>query len=335
MNISLKALNHCQELLSRQEQALHIFFNTFCCERLQAFVDRLLDHKGKVFFSGVGKSFCIAQKLVATMQSFGERAFLLSPGGLLHGDLGVVQEGDVVILLSKSGETQEILDWVPHFQERGVFLVAMTSCEYSRLARVADEVLLLPAVQELDPFNLLPTNSTAIQMLAGDLLAMALLHGRGISLSTFGKNHPAGQIGLKANAKVGEYMYARHEVPLCSPHDSLASSLKVFSTFGHGCVCVVQEDGALLGIFTDGDLRRALEKYQGDILEKTLEEVMTLNPKTICEDADINTALHMMEKGRPVAALPVVDRTYGRYVVGLLHIHVLARAGFVSPAGGK
>lgn len=336
MNVSLEALNYCQELLNRQEQACRVFFDSFDCERLRALANRLFNHPGKIFFSGIGKSLCIAQKIVATMQSFGEQAFVLYPGGLLHGDLGVVQPKDIVILLSKSGETQEILDWVPHFHERGVFVVGITTNEHSRLAQLANETLLLPEVQELDSFNLLPTNSTLIQMLAGDLLAMLVLHARNVPLSTFGKNHPAGQIGVKANAKVAEYMYAKFEVPVCSPQATLADSLKVFSMFGHGCVCVVQEDGTLVGIFTDGDLRRALERFQGHILNKTLQEVMTPNPKVISEDADINAALCMMELGRPVAALPVVDRVHKRYVVGLLHIHVLARAGLVSvPASGQ
>lgn len=328
MNTSLDVLDRCQELLIQQEQALRIFFDSFDFSPLRLLVKKLSSHRGKLFFSGIGKSHCIAQKIVATLQSFGEQAFLLSSGGLLHGDIGVVQTGDVVCLLSKSGETQEILDWIPCLKERRVHLIGFTSSRTSRLALACDEIVLLPMVPELDPFNLMPTNSTVVQLLVGDLLAMMLLHARQTPLSTFGRNHPGGQIGLKANAKIKDYIYSKEDVPFCSPTATVQASLNIFSAFGHGCVCVVGEDETLLGIFTDGDLRRALEKFQGDVLDKTLLEVMTTHPKTIYRDADVITALQLMEQGKPITMLPVVD--YDQRVVGLLHMHVLARAGFVS-----
>lgn len=159
-------------------------------------------------------------------------------------------------------------------------------------------------------------------------MSILLLHARQTSLATFGRNHPGGQIGLKANAKIKDYIYSRTDVPFCAPLDSIKKSLKTFSTFGHGCVCVIGEDDVLLGIFTDGDLRRALEKFQGDVLNKTLQEVMTRHPKTIHQDADVITALRLMEQDQPITMLPVIDNN--QRVVGLLHMHVLARAGFVS-----
>lgn len=320
-------MDRCQELLIQQEQALRIFFDSFDYEPLHLLVQKITSHRGKIFFSGIGKSQCIAQKIVATLQSFGEQAFFLSSGGLLHGDVGVVQPGDIVCLLSNSGETQELLDWIPCLKERESILIGITSSKTSRLALASDAIILLPKVQELDPFNLMPTNSTVVQLLVGDLLSILLLHARQTSLAAFGKNHPGGQIGLKANAKIKDYIYSRVDVPVCLPFDSIKNSLKIFSTFGHGCVCVVGEDDVLLGIFTDGDLRRALEMFQGNVLNKTLQEVMTKDPKTIHQEADVMTALRLMEKDQPVTMLPVVD--HNQRVVGLLHMHVLARAGFV------
>ncbi|AAF39499.1 KpsF/GutQ family sugar-phosphate isomerase [Chlamydia trachomatis] len=318
----------CLDIFHKQKQVISRYFANFHCDVVRQLTERLLCHQGAVFFSGIGKSGCIARKLVATMQSFGEKAFFLS-GDLLHGDLGVVSSGDIVCLFSNSGETREILEWIPHLKNRQVFLVGITSSPCSSLAVFSDFVVMLPKLEELDPFNLIPTTSTTCQLLFSDLLAMTVLRCRKISLSDYGKNHPSGQIGLKANGKVRDYLSPRTEVPFCSPSITVSEALTVLSSYGYGCVCVVNEQFELLGIFTDGDLRRGLSECGGAILECPLEQVMTRKPKVISEDSDVLLGLEMMESGNPVTVLPVVDAQHQRFIVGLLHMHTLARAGLL------
>ncbi|AKC30602.1 KpsF/GutQ family sugar-phosphate isomerase [Chlamydia trachomatis] len=322
------AENLCLDIFHKQKQVISQYFASFHYDCVHQLTEKLLCHQGSVFFSGIGKSGCIARKLVATMQSFGEKAFFLS-GDLLHGDLGVVSPGDIVCLFSNSGETREILEWIPHLKNRPIFLVGITAAPCSSLAAFSDFVVVLPKLEELDPFDLMPTTSTTCQLLFSDLLAMTLLRCRKISLSDYGSNHPSGQIGLKANGKVKDYLYPRTEVPFCSPLTTVAESLPTLSSYGYGCVCVVNELFELLGIFTDGDLRRGLSEYGGDILAYPLQQIMTRNPKVISEDSDVLLSLEMMESGNPVTVLPVVDAQQQRFIVGLLHMHALARAGLL------
>ncbi|WP_201456697.1 SIS domain-containing protein [Chlamydia sp. 17-3921] len=329
MSSSVVITDLCQEILSKQKEAVDAFFSSFQCENSILLVEKILKHSGWIFFSGVGKSGHIARKVVATLQSLSERALFLSHGDMLHGDLGLVQDGDIVCFFSKSGETQELLKCVPYLKEREITLVAVTSSPYSSLAVLADHVIILPLVPELDPFNLIPTTSTLYQMLFGDLLSMLLLHGRGVTLSTYGKNHPSGQIGLKAQGRVYDYMFPKTEVPFCSRYDSVSVALETFSAYGCGCVCIVSSNFELLGIFTDGDLRRALSQYGGDVLSLSLEKIMTKNPRIIEENADVATALQVMEAKNPITVLPVVDNENSKFVVGLLHVHTLAKAGLL------
>ncbi|WP_348663757.1 KpsF/GutQ family sugar-phosphate isomerase [Chlamydia vaughanii] len=323
------AIDLCQDIVNKQQVVLERFFDTFHCQDTWLLAEKILEHKGAIFFSGVGKSGCVARKIVATLQSFGEQAIFLSSGDVLHGDLGVIRPGDIVCLFSKSGETRELLEWIPYLKERGVFLVGVTSAAYSSLSIFCDHVVMLPMIEELDPFNLVPTTSTTCQMLFGDLLAITLLRSRGISLSEYGKNHPGGQIGLKVVGKIRDYMFPKTEVPFCSPEHTIGYSLDIFSSYGCGCVCIVNEQFEMLGVFTDGDLRRSLARFGGDVLSQKLENVMTANPKVISEDADVALGLQMMESGSPITILPVVDAENQRYVVGLLHMHTLAKAGLI------
>ncbi|SPN73645.1 Arabinose 5-phosphate isomerase KdsD,D-arabinose 5-phosphate isomerase,Predicted signal-transduction protein containing cAMP-binding and CBS domains,sugar isomerase, KpsF/GutQ family,SIS domain [Chlamydia serpentis] len=329
MNPLMISTDVCQDILSKQKESINFFFQTFQSEETIQLVEKMLDHSGWVFFSGVGKSGCVARKVVATLQSLSERSLFLSPIDLLHGDLGLVNAGDFVCLFSKSGETQELLNTIPHLKNRGVIIVGITSVPYSNLAALSDLVIILPSVSELDPFNLIPTNSTTCQMIFGDFLAMLLFHGRGISLSAYGHNHPSGQIGMKANGKVKDFMFPKTEVPFCNPEDKVGVCLEIISAYGCGCVCVINSQFRLIGIFTDGDLRRSLACHGGKVLSLSLSEVMTPNPRFITEDADIAIALQLMETNSPVAVLPVLDNEENRHVTGLLHMHTLAKAGLL------
>ncbi|WP_100934602.1 KpsF/GutQ family sugar-phosphate isomerase [Candidatus Chlamydia corallus] len=329
INPSMISAGVCQNILGKQKEAVDFFFQAFQSEEAMQLAEKILHHSGWVFFSGVGKSGCVARKVVATLQSLSERALFLSPVDLLHGDLGLVSPGDLVCLFSKSGETQELIDTVPHLKNRGAIIVTITSVPYSNLAALSDLVIILPSVAELDPFNLIPTNSTTCQMIFGDFLAMLLFHSRDISLATYGNNHPSGQIGMKANGKVKDFMFPKTEVPFCNPGDKVGFSLEIFSAYGCGCVCIVDLQFRLIGIFTDGDLRRSLACHGGEVLSLSLDEVMTTTPRFITEDADIAMALQLMESNSPVAVLPVLDSEQNRHVTGLLHMHTLAKAGLL------
>ncbi|ANH78321.1 KpsF/GutQ family sugar-phosphate isomerase [Candidatus Chlamydia sanziniae] len=329
MSSSVISIDICEDILTKQKEALNFFFQTFHYKETLELAEKILHHSGWIFFSGMGKSGCIARKIVATLQSLSEHALFFAPGDLLHGDLGLVSPGDIVCLLSKSGEARELLDCIPYLKERGATVVAITSVSYSNLAAMSDHVVILPAIAELDPFNLIPTTSTTCQMLFGDLLAMTVLYGRGVSLSTYGKNHPKGQIGMRANGRVKDYMFPKTEVPFCRPGDNVQFALEIFSAYGCGCVCIVDSEFRLQGIFTDGDLRRSLACYGGEVLSLCLVEVMTSSPRVVTDTTDVAIALRIMETSRPITVLPVVNDEENMCVVGLLHMHTLAKAGLL------
>lgn len=317
----------CGSLFIKQKKLIEMFFAHFDPDRVAELAERIANRSGALFLLGVGKSGCVARKVVATLRSFGEQAYELPVGDLLHGDLGVVRPGDLLCVFSKSGETKELLHCLPFLRARGSEIVAITSSPHSSLAITSHYCVTLPLLEELDPFNLLPTTSTVCQLLFGDLLAMTLLHQRGVSLADCGKNHPAGQIGLRANGKVRDYLFPKNEVPFCSPDCTVADALPILSSYGYGCVCIVDARSTLLGIFTDGDLRRTLVHFQEKGLVQCLAKVMTHSPKVVREDDEIIEGLRLMETGDPVTALPVIDQ-HSR-VVGLLHMHTLAKVGLI------
>lgn len=274
---------------------------------------------GTVITTGVGKSGFIAQKIAATLMSTGTQAVFLSPGGALHGDLAVVKRGDVVLAFSKSGETQELLDLIPYFKERGARVAAFTSAEGSRLARASEIAVILPLQRELCPFDLAPTNSTVFQLLAGDVLAVALMHRKGIQKELFAMNHPGGLIGRRIALRVGELMVKGEALPLCLPKQTLMELLPELSAKRCGCLIVRSEAGQLQGVFTDGDLRRALERLGSKALETKIENLMSKAPRTAQAGELAWDAMRRMEDPiRPVTALPVLQE--GR-VVGLIRMH--------------
>lgn len=285
-------------------------------------VDLLAAATGRIVVSGMGKSGHVARKIAATLASTGAPALFVHPAEASHGDLGMIVAGDAVLALSNSGETAELADLIAHSRRFGLPLVAITGRAESTLATAADAVLLLPAAREACPMGLAPTTSTTMQMALGDALAVALLTRRGFGAADFRQFHPGGKLGARLR-RVREIMHTGDALPLAGPDTPMDAALVHMTSKRFGCLGVADEAGRLIGMFTDGDLRRAMG---GTLLSKRLGDVMNPRPRTIAPDTLAAEALHQMnDPERPITALFVVDET-GR-PAGILHIHDLLRAG--------
>jgi arabinose-5-phosphate isomerase len=290
-------------------------------------VDLLAECKGKVVIVGVGKSGIIGQKIAATMTSAGTAALYLHPSDALHGGLGIVQATDVVIMLSNSGETDEIIAMLPYLKNRQVAIVAIVGNVNSTLARRADVVLDASVDKEACPLNLAPTTSTTVALAIGDALAMTVMKVKGLTSDDFAVNHPAGRLGKRLTLRVGDLMHCDGENPTIAMGSSWVEVVRAISKGGLGAVCVIDEAGRLAGIITDGDLRRAIEQTSHESLAKlTCDDFMTCKPVVATPDLLAFDALQLMED-RPsqISVLPVVDQE-GK-CVGLISVHDIVRTG--------
>lgn len=280
--------------------------------------------KSKVVVIGVGKSGVIAQKIAQTLTSTGTVAIFVHPSDALHGSLGVITNGDVVIALSNSGETDEIVAILPTLSHRNVPLVAIVGNVDSTLARKADAVLDASVDKEACPLNLAPTTSTTVALAIGDAIAMTLMEEQGLTVEDFAVNHPAGRLGKRLTMKVSDLM---HDSPNVSPDAGWIEVVKAISKFALGAVNVVNGTGVLAGIVTDGDLRRTIERTNAESLaDLTAEQMMTSAPISASPEMLAYDALQLMEN-RPsqISVLPVVDE-HGA-CVGLLRLHDIVRSG--------
>ncbi len=288
-------------------------------------MERLAAIEGRVVVSGMGKSGHIARKIAATLASTGTPALFVHPAEASHGDLGMIVAGDAVLLLSNSGETPELADLIAHCRRFALPLIAITTEPASTLAKQADTVLLLPKMPEACPMGLAPTTSTTMQLALGDALAVALLRRRGFTAADFRQFHPGGKLGARLK-RVAELMHTGEAVPLVSPETRMDDALLVMTEKRFGCVGVIDGAGRLIGIITDGDLRRAMG---ADLLTRRAGEIMTAQPRTIAPSALAAEALHQMSgRAPPITTLFVVDPEAGDgRPLGILHIHDLLRAG--------
>lgn len=283
-----------------------------------------LECPGTIIFTGVGKSGFIAQKITQTLVSTGTKAVFLSPTDALHGDIGIVSAGDLLVCFSKSGATEELIRLVPYAKAKGARLVAITSVLGSPLDKACHISVNLPLHRELCPFDLAPVTSTAIQMCFGDTAAIALMQAKHLTKEQYAMNHPAGRIGKRLILRVDDVMVSGDSLPLTSPAVLMPDVLVELSHKGCGCVLVADDDKNLKGIFTDGDLRRALQKFGGDIMSRKVSEVMTTSPKTVSVGVKAVDAMSSMEAAPKVTAMPVLD---GERVAGLVTLHGLVSAG--------
>jgi len=288
-------------------------------------VELLRAHAGKVVVTGVGKSGCVAQKLAATLCSTGTPAVFLHPCDASHGDLGIYAEGDPTILISKSGNTSELVGLLPALRGVSSPLIGILGNRHSPLGKAVDIALDASVRAEADPFNLAPTASTAVAAALGDALALAVMQARQWTPEDFAARHPAGQLGRNLRVYVEQVMHSGGDVAWATPESSMHAVIIALNRYPLGAACVLDGAGQLLGLITDGDLRRALESNE-DIRHVRAEDVMTKHPVTIAPGATLREALQMMED-RPsqISVLPVVDPQTGR-CAGLLRLHDLYQA---------
>ncbi len=282
-------------------------------------VELIRTARGRVIVSGMGKSGHVGNKIAATLASTGTPAFFVHPGEASHGDLGMITPEDVILALSWSGETAELKNLTDYSRRFKIALVALTANSDSTLAKAADVVLAMPQAREACPHNLAPTTSSLMQLALGDALAIALLESRGFTANDFGLLHPAGRLGALLKF-ARDLMHTGEAVPLAPLGTRMSAAIIEMSAKRLGCVGIVDARGALVGIITDGDLRRHM---RADLLHATVEDVMTHRPKTIRPDQLASETLEILNSAK-VTALFVVE---GTKPVGIVHIHDLLRAG--------
>ena len=315
-----RALRLARETCETEAAALHAM-GLRLDERFAQAVQRMLQVSGRAVVMGIGKSGHIGRKIAATLASTGTPAFFVHPAEASHGDLGMVTPQDLVLAISNSGESTELTAILPMLRRLGVPLVAMTGGAQSTLARHADIVLDSSVEREACPLNLAPTTSTTVQLALGDALAVALLDARGFRAEDFARSHPGGALGRKLLTLVGDVMRTGAELPVVAPEASFSALMREMSAKGLGCAAIVDAQGTLQGIFTDGDLRRRIEAG-ADLRTATAGAVMHAGPRTIAPSALAADAAAMMEE-HGITSVLVVE---GARLVGLVHVRDLMRA---------
>jgi len=322
LNLAKNIRKTATRVLQNEAQAILDLIN-YLDQDFEACVERILSSKGRVVVTGIGKSAIIANKIVATLNSTGTAALFMHAADAIHGDLGMIQSEDIVICISKSGNTPEIKVLVPLLKKSGSVLVALVSNIKSYLAEHADYVLNATIGEEACPNNLAPTTSTTAHLAMGDALAVCLLELRGFSPEDFAKFHPGGSLGKQLYLKVSDVL-GIDQVPKVSEDSGLTEVILEISGKRLGATAVVDKNDRLVGIITDGDLRRMLQKTL-DIRSIKASEIMTINPKTISKDEFAVRAYNLMQNNN-ITQLVAMD---GDYIVGFVHIHELMKEGIV------
>lgn len=320
-------VDHALELLKLEANAIHAAADRLQRDQLATALNLLAACSGKVVLTGVGKSGIVAQKIGATLTSIGTVAICLHPCDALHGDLGIIAPADIVILLSNSGETDELVLMLPHLKHRGIAIIAILGNLDSTLARQADVVLNASVDREACPLNLAPTASTTVALAIGDALAMTLVQMKGITPEAFALNHPAGRLGKRLTLKVGDVMRQGEDNPILLEQAPWLEIVSAITQGGAGAVTIVDGEQTLVGLITDGDLRRWVQKVPSAQLDQlTAGQIMTPSPVAVIPEMLAYKALQMMEN-RPsqISVLPVVDPR--QKCVGLLRLHDILRSG--------
>ncbi len=287
--------------------------------------DLILACNGRVVVTGMGKSGHIANKIAATLASTGTTAFFVHPGEASHGDLGMITREDVVIAISSSGNTSEIITLLPLIKRLGIPLISMTGDPLSTLAQAATANLDIGVTREACPLNLAPTTSTTVTLVLGDAMAIALLEARGFSAEDFAFSHPGGTLGRKLLLRIADIMHSDHLVPCVLATQPIQDALVEMTEKGFGMTCVIDPQKRLVGIFTDGDLRRVVDQ-EIDIKRTQMSTVMSTQPKTVHSEMLAAEALKIME-GLSITALLVEDNE--QCPIGVVHMHDLLKAGVV------
>ena len=316
-NPALQAIRIEREAISALENRIDDHFIRAC--------EVIMACKGRVVVTGMGKSGHIGHKIAATLASTGTPSFFVHPGEASHGDMGMITSQDVVIAISNSGNTSEVVTILPLIKRMGAPLISMTGNPASTLAKEAVANLDVSVEAEACPLGLAPTSSTTATLVMGDALAVALLEARGFSAEDFAFSHPGGSLGRKLLLRVTDIMHTGDRIPIVNEGTTLSGALLEISRKGLGMTTVVNDTGAMTGIFTDGDLRRTLDKSI-DVHTTPMRDVMTRNGRTIQPDQLAAEALNVME-GLKISALPVTDENGA--LVGAINMHDLLRAGVI------
>jgi arabinose-5-phosphate isomerase len=323
-------LQRAKEVLNIEASGIGSLMDRLDDSFIQA-IELLYNCRGKVVVTGLGKSGLICRKIAATFSSTGTPSFFLHAGDANHGDMGMIMEGDVVLAVSNSGETEEILTLIPTLKRIGVRLIVLTGNHNSSLSRAADVVIDAGVPEEACPLGLSPTASTTAALALGDALAVILLEKKGFKEEDFALRHPGGILGRKLLLRVEDLMHRDADVPLVNEETLMKDAILIITSKRLGVTGVTDKRGNLIGVITDGDLRRGLQAHGDGILSKKAEEIMTLKPRSIEKDALASQALARMEENmpRPITSLFVVEKAGDRSPVGILHIHDLLKAGIV------
>ena len=323
-SLQYEDLKHAVETINQEIETLEILKNSLDGNLSKA-LDLLQDCKGRVIVTGIGKSGHIARKMAATFASTGTVAFFVHPAEASHGDLGMISDDDVVIAISYSGESKELSDILIYAKRHNIPLIAITKNPESALGKNSTLVLRLPDNGEACPLGLAPTSSTTATIVLGDVLAVDLMERRGFSATDFRQRHPGGKLGAIL-CKVADVMHKGNEMPLLDENALMRDALLVMSEKMLGCVGIVNSEGELTGIITDGDLRRWMSRDKSpDLILEKVTSVMTKNPKTISPDALIVDAVNMMNNtGQGITNIFAVQE---QKPVGVIHIHDCLKAG--------
>jgi arabinose-5-phosphate isomerase len=325
------------EILARAKEVLKIEANGILSltdqldDNFVKAVELLYDCRGKVVVTGLGKSGIICRKIAATFSSTGTPSFFLHAGDGAHGDLGMIMKDDIVLAISNSGETEEVLKLLPIIKRFGMKLIVVTGNPDSALSRAGDVVLKVAVKEEACPLGLAPTTSTTAALAIGDALALVLLAKKGFKEEDFALRHPGGTLGRKLLLRVEDLMHRAPDLPLVSKETPMNEVIFVISSKRLGVTGVVDDGGNLVGVVTDGDLRRGIQAHGDDFLRTKADEVMTRQPRCIEKDALASDALSSMEANqpRPITSLFVVEQPGGTIPIGIVHIHDLLKAGLV------
>ncbi|MBN2031619.1 KpsF/GutQ family sugar-phosphate isomerase [bacterium] len=317
------SIQKAKEVIRIEAQAIQALIS-HVDEHFQKAVDMLLNCKGRVIITGMGKSGIIAQKIASTLTSTGSAALFLHPAEGLHGDLGAVLKDDIVICISKSGNTEEILRLIPLFRRQGVPIISILGNIDSMIAKQSDVVLNVRVKEEACPYDLVPTSSTTAALVMGDALAMALFQERGLSAEDFAQLHPGGDIGKRFLFYVDDVMRTGEDVATVEEETPLSRAVLEITSKRLGATCVLNREKQLVGIITDGDLRRLVE-HKHDIWDLKAKDVMHQNPICVQSGVLVAEALHVME-AHSVNQLIITDQE--KKPVGMVHLHDLLKAGF-------
>ena len=321
---TLNLINTAKKVLDIEAQAILRIKNTLDETQFAKAIDAIYNCKGRVIVTGMGKSGHIGKKIAATFSSTGTPSYFLHPAESTHGDSGIITREDVIIAISNSGESQELLNLLPLVKRFGLTIIAMTGNPNSTLGKASDIFIDVSVEKEACPLGKAPTASTTTTLAVGDALAMCLLEKRGFTEEDFLIFHPSGALGKGFTYKVSDLM-RKENLPIAHENEMFADVIETISEYKLGMAIVVDKNESLIGILTDGDIRRNLIKYK-DVSNLTVTDAMTKSPKTVKADSYAASALHLMEK-YSITALPITDE-YGK-PAGIVHIHDLLKAGVV------